>query len=94
MTTINAYILGEPVHLTATFATLAGTLTDATIALTIRTPDGVETSESASVVRDSTGTYHADYTTTLHGVHAYRWVASGALIAAYEGQFLVLPSDF
>ena len=23
-----------------------------------------------------------------------RWVASGALVAAYEGAFLVLPSDF
>lgn len=91
---MNAYVLSEPVHLTATFATLGGVLTDATIALTIRTPDGVETSVSASVVHESTGTYHYDYTTTMHGVHAYRWAASGALVAAYEGQFLVLPSDF
>lgn len=92
--TMNAYPVGEPVHLTATFTNLAGTLTDATITLKIRTPDATETDVSGSVVHDSTGTYHYDYTTAQAGDHFARWVASGALVAAYEEQFYVLRSAF
>lgn len=91
---INGYTLGAPVRLSASFTNAAGVATDATISLTIRTPDGVETDASSSVAHDSTGNYHADYATTQVGEHFARWVASGALTAAYEEQFQVLRSAF
>lgn len=88
------FTLGQQVILAATFANSGGTLTDCTVALTIRTPDGVETVYTASVVHDSVGTYHYDYVTTQSGEHSFRWVASGALVGAYEGTFYVLRSEF
>lgn len=91
---MNAYVSGEPVRLSATFAKLAGVDTDATITLHIRTPDGTETDYSGSVVHDGTGQYHCDFTTTLGGDHFARWAASGALVAAYEEQFYVLRTAF
>lgn len=92
---MSAYVLGEPIHLTASFTTLAGTPTDTKVALKVRTPDGIETDETANVEHDGaagSGTYHCDFTPTLAGDHFVRWVGSGALVAAYEEQFYVLRS--
>lgn len=91
---ISAYALGQEVRLTATFANLSGVDTNATVALTIRTPDGVETAiASGSIVNDSAGVYHYDYTTTQSGAHFARWVASGTLVGAQEYEFYVLRQE-
>jgi hypothetical protein len=34
---------------------------------------------------------HAEYTTTRPGWHEWRWQSSGALVAAHQGRFRVLP---
>lgn len=94
MSSIPAYYLGEPVRLSTTLTTIAGALTDANVALTIRLTDGTDSDQSANVFHDGTGLYHCDYTPANSGEYYFRWVASGALVTAAEGQFQVLRSEF
>lgn len=93
MSTINP---GTSVRLSAVFNNAAGDAADPTsVVITIK--GDTETSYTygvdAEVVKDSTGTYHMDYTVPaishLSQVFAYKWVGTGAVIAAGEGTFLV-----
>lgn len=66
-----------------------------TVTLVLETPDGVETSytaAAATVTNVSTGIYRRDHSVTLAGLHRYRWVATGTVVAAEEGQFYVRSS--
>lgn len=69
-----------------------------TVTLLIRSPDKVETSYpygSSAVVRDGYGAYHFDVgPLTQAGAWSYRWVGTGAVIAAAEGRFDVRKSAF
>lgn len=63
------------------------TLADATVALTVMKPDG--TSLTPSVTHVGTGSYSSTITPTIPGRWRYRWAATGALVAAEEGMFVV-----
>lgn len=89
----NTYAVGQAVTLSATFKTNVGVATDpTTIALKVRTPDGLTTAytyAAAQLTRDSAGAYHLDYTTALPGAHVYRFEGAGAVAAVAEGTFMV-----
>jgi hypothetical protein len=67
------------------------TPSDATVALTVKAPDG--TTITPSVTHVATGQYSAAVSITMPGTWSYRWVATGALVAADEGQFSARPSN-
>lgn len=77
------------------FKNSAGTLTDpTTVVLKWRVgPDGAVTTwtylTDAQIVRGSVGLYRADITVTAAGLHYFRWVGTGAVVAAEEGTFSV-----
>ena len=81
-------------------ATASGTPTDpTTVSLQIRLPGGTLVSsvyggatDAGTIVKDSTGRYHADYLPLTVGTHRYRWEGTGAAYAAGEGSFAVDPS--
>lgn len=95
---MNSYPISEPVHLTVTFATSGGTATDpTTITCKQRNPAGTITTNTYGdgvLLRDGAGLYHLDLTPTTAGVWSYRWIGTGALVAASEAEFYVQPSDF
>lgn len=95
---MNAYTLGTQVRLSATF-TVSGTATDPTaVTFKIREPDATVTTyvygTDAELVKSSTGVYYVDYTTAAEGIHAWRMVGTGTVIAAEEQQFTVRDSRF
>lgn len=53
---------------------------------------------SAEVVQDSTGNYHADIAipsgTASAGKWSWRWEATGAVVGATEGTFIVRETSF
>lgn len=62
--------VGSQYRFTFTVTDATGTLiTPASYSVTAKLPDG--TSASPSVVQDSTGTFHADYTGTQEGLHTF-----------------------
>lgn len=89
---MNTYHNGQGVRIPATFKNTSGTLTDpSSVALTILKPDG--STDTLSPTHDSTGVYHADYTSTsLPGAYTWRWMGTGAVVAPLEGTFYVLPA--
>lgn len=97
---MNVYQVGDVARLTATFTDSEGTATDPTTVTcyvkrryqmvpetrTYTYPDGVE--------KDATGSYHLDVVPDATGIWDYRWVATGAVVAAEEGAFNVPHSEF
>lgn len=57
------------------------------VTLTVTLPDG--TTVTPSVSNPSTGQYTVDYTATVEGRHAVRWVVTGANATAYSDVFNV-----
>lgn len=92
-----SYPVGNVVHLTAIF-TSSGTNTDpTTVTLYIKAPNGgilTLTWAAGQVTRDGVGLFHYDYTVPSSGAYAYRWEATGAVIAASESTFTGGPSQF
>lgn len=86
------YEIGDGVRLSVVFTdAVSGALADpTTVILTLQQPDG--TDAVVVVQKDATGKYHADYLTTLPGVHVWRWAGTGAVPAAAEGVFTVSRS--
>src|SRR5688572_8916342 len=76
---------------------VAGADTDpTTLTLHVRTPDGTYTSsvyqgvgQTYTIVKDSTGDYHADIPITMAGVWWYEWVSTGPGAGAEERAFRV-----
>lgn len=66
-------------------------LTSATMAATIKLPDGTTTTPTPS--ETSTGVYEITYTTTQAGYHYYRIVATGTASGVKEGKFYVASSQ-
>lgn len=96
---MDSFPLGDPVRVSVTFKNNAGTVTDpTTVTAKVRAADGTIATHAypgdGTVVRDSTGVYHVDITTTAAGVWSYRFIGSGALVAANEAEFFAQPSDF
>lgn len=79
--------IGKTVPLQWT-VTVNGTLTAATVALTITLPD--QSIITPTVTTPSTGLYAASFVATQNGVHTWRWTATGAVPQqADTGQFVV-----
>jgi hypothetical protein len=49
---------------------------------------------SSAIVKNGTGSYSYNLTTTASGQWWYRWTGAGALTAAAEGSFTAGPSAF
>lgn len=68
--------VGAVYRSTLTVMDSTGLLVDpATKVLTVTLPD--QTTATPAVTRDSLGTFHADYTMTLEGLHKFLWVSTG-----------------
>lgn len=87
------YELGSVVRLrlTATDTDTSTAVNPTSVALTIKLPDG--TTASPSPTNPATGSYRADYTPTLEGIHHYRWVGTGSNAGAKESHFTVKKSQ-
>jgi len=82
------YDVGDKVTLSTTVKDESGTLTNATMAITVTKPDGTAASPSAPT-NPSTGVYKSTVTVDQAGNWTYVWTASGAVVAAEPGQFTV-----
>ena len=92
----NTYDIGDLVRITSAFTTQAGTAVDpSTVTARVKDPSGTTTvfTYPATVTKDSTGNFHADFVPTLAGVHYYRWEGTGAAVAASESFFYVAQSS-
>ena len=92
----NTYDIGDLVRITSAFTTQAGTAVDpSTVTARVKDPSGTTTvfTYPASVAKDATGDYHADFVPTLAGVHYYRWEGTGSAVAASEAFFYVQASN-
>jgi len=95
----NAYDVGDQIRCTGTVTNTAGSVVDPS-ALTFRykRPSGSVTiytyGTDAELVRDSTGVYYVDITTTEKGTWSYRFASTSGAVAAGEGEFIVLTSEF
>jgi uncharacterized protein YfaS (alpha-2-macroglobulin family) len=66
-----------------------------TVSFKFRTPSGVETTWSVTpgqIVKDSTGTYHADVPITEKGVWTCKFIGTGAVQTIEEGTVVVKSS--
>ena len=91
--TSQKYLVGNMILMTAAFTNAAGGAADPdTVTCTVKAPNG-ETI-AATVVRDSTGLYHVDFSTTglPAGKYVYRWAGVGTIEAAAEGGFTLTAS--
>ncbi len=86
--TTSVYDPNQGVVLSATF-TVGGTLTNpSSVTLTVRAPDGTESTPTP--VNDSTGKYHANVTPTeAPGSYVYLWEGTGTDQATIPGSFFV-----
>jgi len=90
--TINSYLVGNEVQLNASFTNSSGALVDpTTITVQIQDPSGNLSSYAAS--KTSVGVYYYTYTPSLTGAYFYVFTGSGAVVAAAQGQFNVLPQS-
>ena len=73
---------------TTGFTDADGALADpTTVVVTVQAPDGTQTTPSTT--KEAVGRYSATVEPDQAGVWAYRWVGTGAVAAAEEGQFFV-----
>jgi hypothetical protein len=79
--------VGAAYQLTYNLENPPGTPADATVALTVTRPDA--TTETPTLLHPVVGTYIGVGACTMPGTWLYRFVATGALTAAKEGQFEV-----
>ncbi len=86
---IKTYDIGDVARLSGAFRDTDDALLDPTVVtVTVREPDGSE--DLATVVKDSTGLYHADFTITQQGDHYYRFAGTGTPgQSAEENKFVV-----
>lgn len=61
-------------------------------AIVIKLVDPTGAKSILPVTRDGVGTYHTDVAVSTPGLYLYRIEASGALVAATEGSFIVEES--
>ena len=87
-----AHDIGDLRRLTVTFTDIAGIAADPTgVSFSIRKPGGTVTSyvyaTDAQLVKSATGIYYVDFAVTLSGRHVYRFVGTGAVSTAENGEF-------
>lgn len=96
---MNAYQVGDLVHLTVSFVNSVGTPTDPTaITCTVKLryvgTTTTYTYAGGTVTKTGTGEYYVDFTPTTEGIWDYRWTGTGTVQAAVEGAFNVPDSQF
>jgi hypothetical protein len=70
--------VGQQYETTAAITDRTGAfVTPSQIHLDVTLPDGTATNIDGSIVTDSTGNYHADYTMTQEGLHTFTWSTTG-----------------
>lgn len=75
----------------------SGTYLDpSALQITVKQPDGTELQANlvAGLVKTGTGRYYFEFQITQSGTHYYRWVSTGTVTAASEGEFEVNTSEF
>lgn len=85
------YDVGDRVTVTTELRDIDGTLTAATVTLTVTAPDGT-ISFPAVVDNGGTGKYLALFTVDAAGRWLYKWTASGALVAVDGGHLTVIEA--
>lgn len=95
----DVYDIGDQIRVGYTFKNSSGTAADpTTVTLKLRTPAGTETSHvyltDLNVIKDSTGAYHYDLTLAESGTYSWRWIGTGNVVLADEGQIAVRRSRF
>lgn len=85
-----SYEVGQLVRIPVTVRDEAGAAADATMAVTVLREDG-SAYVGLTVVNDpaAVGSYWVDVPVDTPGVHGWVWVASGAVVGVYSGQFYV-----
>ena len=87
---MNNYNIATLVRCAAVVQDLSGNpITPSIISAKLLTPANTIIDMSASVVTDSVGNFHFDYTPTIRGVHSYEYLFSGTAIISATGQFNV-----
>ena len=85
---------GQVARICSQVTDITGALADPTsIILKVRTPDGIVTTYSTALVKDSTGVYHYDLALTQAGEHFIRWEATGVDQSAVQDTFYVYPAS-
>lgn len=78
--------VGDRLNLQHLVYNASGTLTNATVALTVTAPDG--TTSTPTVTNASTGTYTAAFTLSSAGVWSWVWTVSGTVVDVDQGSVL------
>lgn len=94
-----SYHVGQEVQVLFDFTNAAGAYVDPTVVtLELKTPDGTKTPyvypTAPEITKTSTGRYVFKKVVTASGMYYYRPTGTGALIAADEGAFFVVESQF
>ncbi len=97
--TVNSYDKGDLVRCTGAFTTTAGAAMDpAAVFFKFRDPNGVVVTYTygvdGSLVKDSTGNYHADIDAAIAGEWIYKFYSTGNGQAAETGSFTVERDGF
>lgn len=88
----NNYEVGQGVRVSCAFVDQNGQPADPNaVSASILAP-GANLGVALSVVKDSTGNYHADYTPAVPGIFRYKFVGSGGLSAVAEETFTAVES--
>jgi hypothetical protein len=85
---MTSYDVGDLVRLSVIFTDIAGVPADPTT-VSLRVRRAGSTTTYASATNPATGEYYQDVSIDTAGVWIYRWIGSGAIVAAEEGQFFV-----
>ena len=86
-----AWDVGDAATIYAEFTDALGNPTNATVAVSIKKPDGTMMA-APSIANPATGRYEAVVLIDQPGTWNFRWVATGAITAAQEGQLAVRRS--
>jgi lipoprotein-anchoring transpeptidase ErfK/SrfK len=97
---MNTFDVGDAVRISLVCANSAGTAIDpTTLTLTVKPALGTATTYTygvgVTIVKDSTGNYHADYTvlTGSGGMVYYKWTATGSYVGMAQSAFAVRVDD-
>lgn len=89
---VNQYDIGDLVRMAVTFKNDGGAIADpTTVTLSVMKP-GDTVATTVAPVKDGIGVYHGDITIDRAGSWYYRWVGTGAVVAAEETRFYVRAS--
>lgn len=89
---MTTYVIGQVARLTVLVTADGVPVAPSVVSCTVELPDGTQQSPSTST--SVTGTYTADFTTTIKGAHVYRFASSGSHVGAVEASFDVAESSF